>query len=246
MAGIGMLNETELHEQLKHLYAGAGGETERMVEGFVVDVVRDGELIEIQTRGFGKMHRKLVGLSATHRVRIVHPIATETVITKLSETGEILSSRRSPRRGRVEEIYREVVSIADLLPHENIAVEAVMVRVAETRIDDGKGSWRRRGVSVVARQLAAVDESHLFASAKDYLRVLPATLAKEFTNADLVRESGLRYRYAQPITSALRKMGLVRLSGKRGREQLYEVVKPRRKRRGSRSTVPRAGSSNSH
>lgn len=229
MPGIGMLNETELHEQLKHLYAGAEGETEQVVEGFVVDVVRDGELIEIQTRGFGKMRRKLVALSSTHRVRIVHPIATETVITKLNAAGEILSSRRSPRRGRMEEFYREVVSIADLLPHENIAVEAVMVRVVETRIDDGKGSWRRRGVSIVARQLAAVDESQLFASAKDYLRVLPSSLGGEFTNADLVRESGLRYRYAQPITSALRKMGLVRLSGKRGREQLYEVVKPRRK-----------------
>ena len=240
MPGIGMLNETELHEQLKHLYAGAEGETEQVVEGFVVDVVRDGELIEIQTRGFGKMRRKLVALSATHRVRIVHPIATETVITKLSDTGEIHSSRRSPRKGRMEEIYREIVSIADLLPHENIAVEAVMVRVVETRIDDGKGSWRRRGVSIVARQLGAVDGTHRLTSAKDYLHVLPSSLEGEFTNADLIRETGLRYRHAQPITSSLRKMGLVRLAGKRGREQLYEITKPRRRQKSSRAR-PRSG-----
>lgn len=238
-----MLNETELHEQLKHLYAGTDGETEQVVEGFVVDVVRDGELIEIQTRGFGRMRRKLVALSSAHRVRIVHPIAAETVITRLSETGEVRSSRRSPRKGRVEEIYREVVSIADLLPNVNIVVEAVMVRAVETRIEDGKGSWRRRGVSIVARQLGAVDGSHRFASAKDYLRVLPASLGDEFTNADLIRETGLRYRDAQPITSTLRKMGLIRLAGKRGREQLYEIAGPRRK--SSRPASPRAGTSKS-
>jgi len=238
MPGIGMLNETELHEQLKHLYAGAEGETEQVVGGFVVDVVRDGELIEIQTRGFGKMRRKLLALSTSHRVRIVHPIATETVITKLSDTGEIHSSRRSPRKGRIEEIYREIVSIADLLP-DHVRRE---IRAVETRVDDGKGSWRRRGVSIVARQLGAVDGTHQFASRNDYLRVLPATLPDEFTNSDLIRESGIRYRDAQPITSSLRKMGLLGLSGKRGREQLYKLAKRRRRPSATRSNSTRSDS----
>ena len=224
VSGIGGLNETELHEQLKHLYAGEDGTTERDVDGFVVDVVRGGgELVEIQSRGFGKLRRKISALAESHRVRIVHPVALETLITKLSDTGALVSSRRSPRRGRVEEVFRELASIADLLPHPAIVVDVVLVRAVETRVDDGRGSWRRRGVSIVARQLGAVVETRSFCSAADYLGVLPAGLDRRFTNGDLIAAGGLRYRDAQPITSALRKMGLLDLVDKRGREQVYEI-----------------------
>ena len=227
MSAIGSLNETDLHEQLKLTYAGEDGRTECMVGSFVVDVVRGEDLIEIQTRGFARLRRKLTSLSPTHRIRIVHPIATETMITRLNTSGEITSSRRSPRKGRFEEVYRELSAIADLLPDPNIVIEAVMVRVAETRVDDGNGSWRRRGVSIVARQLGSIDETHRLVTSADYLRVLPRTLPAEFTNGDLIRESGLPYRHVQPITAALRKMALIRITGKRGREQLYEIVSRR-------------------
>lgn len=224
MATIGRLNETELHEQLKHLYAGADGQTECAVEGFVVDVVHADELVEVQSRGFAKLRRKIEALSAAHRIRIVHPIAVETRINKLSDTGELMSSRRSPRRGHVGEVYRELTTIADLLPHTHVVVEVVLVRAVETRVADGRGSWRRRGVSIVARQLGAVVETHRFHTAADYLSILPTDLAPRFTNSDLIEACGLRYRDAQPITSTLRKMGLLRLADKRGREQLYELA----------------------
>lgn len=223
MSGIGGLNETELHEQLKHLYAGDDGATELDVDGFVVDVVRGDELVEIQSRGFAKLRRKITTLAGSHLIRVVHPIAAETLITKLSDTGELLSSRRSPRKGRVEEVFRELTSIADLLPNPAVTVEVVLVRAVETRVDDGRGSWRRRGVSIVARQLGAVVETRAFRSARDYLAILPRELSGRFTNADLIAASGLRYRDAQPITSALRKMRLLELVDKRGREQVYRV-----------------------
>ena len=39
---IGMLNEGELHAALKLYYGGRGARYEEKIEGFVVDVVRDG------------------------------------------------------------------------------------------------------------------------------------------------------------------------------------------------------------
>ncbi|MFW5776738.1 MAG: hypothetical protein ACOCZB_05565 [Spirochaetota bacterium] len=231
MSGIGGLNETELHEQLKHLYAGDDGTTERGVEGFVVDVVRGDELVEIQSRGFAKLRRKITTLAGHYRLRIVHPIAAETLITKLSDTGELVSSRRSPRKGRAEEVFRELTSIADLLPHPAVTVDVVLVRAVETRVEDGRGSWRRHGVSIVARRLGEVVETRAFVSASDYLGALPPELGSRFTNGDLMDATGLSYRDAQPMTSALRKMGLLRLVDKRGREQVYEIstrLRPRR------------------
>ena len=224
VSAIGGLNETHLHEQLKHLYAGVGGRTEQDVDGFIVDVVRDEEIVEIQTRGLGRLRRKIETLGEHRRIRIVHPIAIETLITRLSAGGEITSSRRSPRHGRVEEVFREVASIADLLPHRHVVIEAALVRVVETRIDDGQGSWRRRGVSIVARQLGAVVAVHELCGADDYLALLPNGLNTRFSNTDLMRTGNLRYRDAQPMTSSLRKMGLLRVVGASGRERVYERV----------------------
>lgn len=224
---IGQYNETELHEQLKHIYAGTNGATERDVDGFVVDVVTDDRLIEIQTRGLGKLRRKIETLRSGHRITIVHPIAVETIITKLAADGELLGSRRSPRKGRLEHAFREIVSIADLLPHRNVTIELVLVRAVETRMDDGKGSWRRRGVSIVARQLGEIVARHAFRTRTDYLRMLPEEIPTRFTNGDIITVTGLRYRDVQPITSSLRKMGLIRLVDKRGREQVYERASKR-------------------
>ena len=55
MTSIGSLNEKQLHAALKEWYRDAGDGVEVEVDGFVVDLVRDGLLIEIQTRGFSAM-----------------------------------------------------------------------------------------------------------------------------------------------------------------------------------------------
>lgn len=196
-----------------------------MVDGYVVDVRGAREIVEIQTRGFFKLRKKLTALAPTYRIRIVHPIAVETTINKLAESGELLSSRRSPRHGREEDVFREIVSLADLLPHRNVTVEVVMIRAVETRIADGKGSWRRRGVSIVARQLAEILSEREFQSAADYLRILPKGIAEPFSNRDLMAAAGLSYRQVQPITSSLRKMGLLEVVERRSRESLYATTR---------------------
>ena len=47
MPGIGLLNEKELHASLKQWYARPGDRFEIPVDGFVIDIVRDDLLIEI-------------------------------------------------------------------------------------------------------------------------------------------------------------------------------------------------------
>ena len=227
---IGRFNETDLHEQLKYRYAGSSGDVEAEIDGFIVDVKTDGEIVEIQTRGLGKLRKKLLALSRERAVRVVHPIAIETTITKLSRNGELMSSRRSPKRGRMEDAFREITSIADLLPNPRITIEILLVKAIETRIDDGKGSWRRKGVSIAARQLADVTGCIRFRTRRDYRRVLPPALPAEFTNQDLMEALSVRYAQAQPITSALAKMGVIKPMGKKGRQTIYVVRSSSRKR----------------
>jgi hypothetical protein len=221
VSSIGRLNETALHEQLKAIYAD-GAQTEVEVDGFVVDVLRNGEIIEIQTGNFNAFKRKLARLAANHRVRVVHPVPATTMIVRTDGNGAVVSRRRSPKRGTVVDAFRQITRIAELLPNPQITVEVVLVEVVEERIDDGRGSWRRRGVTISGRRLERVTGSRELTTATDYLSMLPEDLADPFTNADVASLAGLKYRTIQPLTSALRKMGLITITEKRGQTLVYE------------------------
>ncbi len=80
---IGLLNEKHLHALLKEWYAEPGDRLETPVDGYVVDIVRDGLLIEIQTRNFSAIKTKLLELTDSHRLRLVYPVAAEKWIVSL-------------------------------------------------------------------------------------------------------------------------------------------------------------------
>jgi hypothetical protein len=82
MPGIGLLNEKPLHASLKHWYARPGDRLEVTVDGFVIDIVRDDLLIEIQTCNFPSIKSKLTDLVRCHRVRLVYPIDQEKWIVR--------------------------------------------------------------------------------------------------------------------------------------------------------------------
>ena len=99
---IGTLNEKPLHAALKTWYARPGDRFEVSLDGFVVDIVRGDLLVEVQTRSFSAIKRKLYQLVPHHPVRLVYPIAREKWIVKLAADGETTSSRKSPKRGSLE------------------------------------------------------------------------------------------------------------------------------------------------
>src|SRR4051794_41689067 len=75
---IGELAEGPLHAALKRLYSEPGDEVEAARCGCVVDIARSwGEVVEIQTRGFGRLRPKLERLLPEHPVLVVHPVAAE-------------------------------------------------------------------------------------------------------------------------------------------------------------------------
>ena len=103
---IGTLRETSLHAALKVWYARPGDELEASVEGFQIDLRRGSQLIEIQTRNFAALKRKLTQLVERHPVRLVHPIAQEKWIVRLGRDGATpLTRRKSPKRGRVDQLF---------------------------------------------------------------------------------------------------------------------------------------------
>ncbi len=217
------MTEQSLHNQLKEWYTGDGAEAEATVDGYVVDVVRDGLLIEVQTGNFSAIRDKLRDLLENHRVRLVHPVPRVKHIIRLDGDGAEVSRRRSPKRGRFEDVFYELVYIPEMCVSEGFELEVALVDAEEYLIDDGRGSWRRRGWSVHDRRLIEVVECRVFRDPRDFIDLLPEDLPPEFTARQLAKASGLRMRLAQKMVYCLRRMKVVEVSGGKGRANLYRV-----------------------
>lgn len=219
---IGTYQEKSLHAALKDWYAEPGDRTEQPVDGYVVDIVRGNELIEIQTRNFSAIKRKLATLLESHTVRLVHPIPALKWIVRLDRDGvTVLSRRRSPKRGKLLDIFDELVSIPHLIGHPRFALEVLLVEVEETRQHDGRGSWRRRGWSIHDQVLVGVESQHRFHGPTDFAALLPTTLPTPFTSGELASALNLRRGKGQKIAYCLRHMGAIELVGKQGNAYQY-------------------------
>lgn len=220
--GIGSLQESSLHAALKAWYTQPGDCLETPVGGFIVDIRRGELLIEIQTRNFSALKGKLIRLLGTHPLRLAHPIPQEKWIVRVAADGQTqISRRKSPKRGRPEQLFTELVRIAPLLTHPNLSVEVLFTREEEIWRDDGRGSWRRNGWSISERRLLEVVDRRLLTVPDDYRAFLPSGLPQPFTMRDLSLALGLLPSLAGKMIYCLRAMEVVALAGKRGRARMY-------------------------
>ena len=219
---IGLLNEKPLHAALKAWYAGENDQVEVKVDGFIIDIVQGDLLVEIQTRNFNAMKRKLVELTKTHAVRLVHPIAREKWIVKLDKDGQTpLSRRKSPKKGTQEQVFDELVSFPQLLSHPNFSLELLLTQEEDVRHYKKKRRRRQKQWHTQERRLLAVVERHLFQTPADFAALIPSNLADRFTTAHLAGAIGKPRPLARKMTYCLREMGLIVAVGKRGRFILY-------------------------
>lgn len=219
---IGTLNEKPLHEALKQWYAQSNDKFEVSVDGFVVDIVRDDLLVEIQTRNFAAIRRKLEKLLAHHQVRLVYPIPYEKWIIKqpYGEDGPV-SRRKSPRRGDFEHVFDELVSFPQLLMNPNFSLELLLIQEEEVRRYDATRAWRRRGWVTYERRLLGVVDQRVIMSPADMSAFIPPELVEPFTTSDLANTIGKSRRFAQKMVYCLRLMGCITLVGKRVNSVLY-------------------------
>ncbi|MDW8324990.1 MAG: hypothetical protein RMK99_00365 [Anaerolineales bacterium] len=222
MPHIGTLRESHLHAALKQYYAQPGDIFESPVAGFVADIVRGDLVIEIQTANFSPLKRKLPQLLQTHRLRLVHPIAVEKWIVRTDAAGRVLSRRKSPRRGCLEHIFLELVSLPELAAHPNFSLEVALVREEERRAPATRNRRRRKEWRTVDRVLLEVLDFEVFEAPADYAhRFLPEALPQPFTSRELARALGRPHYLGQKATYCLHRMGLLEEAGRRGRAKLW-------------------------
>ena len=197
-----------------------GDALEMEVDGSIIDLVRPPHLIEIQTRNFSALKPKLKKFLDDRPMRIVHPISQNRWIVKIEED-RVLSRRKSPKHGTVYDVFKELVYIHPFLLHPNLTIEVLVIEDEEIREHDGKGSWRRKGWSIIDRHLLTVVEHHVL---NDLLALIPSDLDSKFTTADLAKAAGIPRRTAQQMAYCLKHIGLIETVGKQGRSFLYYLT----------------------
>lgn len=214
---VGTLREGPLHAALKDILTVEGGRQEVEVDGYVVDVVREDGLVEVQTGGFGAIRAKLTHLLERHRVRLVHPVAAVVQLVSVDADGVEGRRRRSPRRGVPADAFAALVGIPHLLVHPRLTLEVWLTEEAHLRPVGGRR--RRRGTGARDRHLIDVLERRVVARPADLLELVPGP--DPFTTAELARALGRPRRLAQQVAYCLHRAGVTARVGKQGNAVVY-------------------------
>lgn len=220
--------ETSLHRELKSLYADAKARFEVRVGRYRIDVVSDGRLIEIQHGPLAAIRAKARRLLDDHELLIVKPIVVGRLLVKRSaKGGEVTGRRRSPKRGRLLDLFDELVHFTDVFPHPRLTLEAVLVEIEEWRYP-GHGRRRRRRDNdhqVEDQRLLSIVRRHRLRTASELADLIPSGLPGTFHTGHLAEALGAPRWIAQRIAYCLRETGATRQVGRQGNTRLYQLAR---------------------
>ncbi len=213
--------ESSLHSAVKKWYYIEGDRVEVKVEDFIVDIVRQDLLIEIQTANFSAIKPKLLRLLKEHKVRLVYPIPRIKWIVHRSNASRGTFRRRSPKKGRQLDLFNELIRIPNLFDTSNFSLEVLMIEEEEIWCDDGRGSWTRKGASIEDKKLIRVFERTIFESKVDFLKILPEDLPDPFSNRNLAEGLRIPINQSRKMTYSLRRIGTIRHVGMNKNQMLF-------------------------
>lgn len=224
-AGIGTLSEKTVHAVLKNFYEPNPSFQEIPVENFVADILRDNEIIEIQTRAFQKLRRKLDTFLELYPVTIVYPIIhTKWLFWIDEQTGEVTKKRKSPKTGTIYDAIPELYKIKMYLNHPNLHLCLVLIDAEEYRLLNGWSRDRKKGSTRYDRIPKELVDEYFIGGKSDYTCLIPDGLSEDYTSQDFAKAAHIPLGYAQTTLTILHYIGVVERTGKNGRSYTYRSL----------------------
>ena len=222
LMGIGTLSEKTVHSVLKNYYEADEMNHEIRIDGFVADICNGQDIIEIQTRSFDRLRRKLSVFLEHFPVTVVYPIPYIKWIRWVNpQTGEISKPRRSPKKGTPYTIFPELYKIKDYLTKPNLRFKIVLLNIEEYRALDGWSEDKKKGSTRIDRIPTDLIQEFYLSEPKDYGLLIPETLGEEFTSKDYRKATGLSNGASVTAVHVLNYIGSIERIGKKGRSYLY-------------------------
>jgi hypothetical protein len=221
---IGTLAESPLHRALKDCYAAPGDRIECRVGGHVVDIVKPGLAVEIQTGSFSRLARKLDALLPVIDVKLVFPACLKRWIVNYDPEAQTLRRRKSPKENGYDEVFLHLVSIARYLAHPRLTLDVVGTSQEELRAPTTKR--RRARWSTIERRLLDIEEIKIVHEPADLLTLLDGIVPACFTTRELGTAIGRHQFFAQKVAYVLRHCGLYEVIGKERNALVYARSTP--------------------
>ena len=199
------------------------------MDGFVIDVAGEDELVEIQTASFASARRKLERLVASHRVVLVYPIPIEKWLVLVDADGVLVRRRRSPKRGLELDLFDELVHIPGLVAHPNFRIELPLISEEEIRgpVPDGARYRYPRQWWRLDRRLLDVVETRRIDTPADLLCLLPPRPARALHHRrHRRRERPLEAAREMRAVYCLERSDAVARLARRGRLVTYSRLAP--------------------
>jgi hypothetical protein len=234
MKSIGVLNEKSVHSLIKHYIEPDTSCHEVRLDSFIVDILREDGVYEIQSRHFYLLRNKLINLLKSYKVTVVYPVVrTKWIVWVNDESGEVMKRRKSPKKGLPCHILSELYGIRDLLQHENLSFAVVSLDAEEYRREVGEKQKKPSGKKVMSRRyrkgqdrldcvpLKWVDMLNFGGTRAHGLSQLMPELADEFTSLEFGRAGGFPQKTVHKAMKVLSEAGIIRCVGKQGRRLMY-------------------------
>lgn len=223
--GIGTLCEKTLHATLKYFVEPSGEYHEKKIGDYYADVERDGHIIEIQTRSFDRLRKKLAFfLDIGYKVTVVYPVPAIKWISWIDrEQGEIGEKRRSPKKGTVYDVVSELYKIRPLISNDRLDFHVILLEVIDYRNLDGYGKSKKiRSTRFERMPLALLGEIDLGMNDR-FCALVPTDLPESFTSADFAAAASISRSVAQKTLLLLTDVGVVTRVGREGRCYIYKM-----------------------
>ena len=220
--GIGTLSEKTVHAVMKNYYAPDTDMHEIPIENFVADIYTGQEIIEIQTRAFNKMRRKLDAFLPLYPVTIVYPIPHIKWLSWIDEeTGETSPKRKSPKTGNPYMAFIELYKIRPYLSNPNLHLKLALLDMEEYRLLNGWSRDKKKGSERYDRIPVKFAEEVCIDRREDYMQFVPIDLEDEFIVKDFAKAAMVHEDTARLSLNILNYLGVVRRVGKKGNAYVY-------------------------
>ncbi|MFA5036267.1 MAG: hypothetical protein WC479_03740 [Candidatus Izemoplasmatales bacterium] len=220
---IGTQKEKTLHRAIKYYFSSDEATHEFKIGHYIVDIFFDGAIIEIQTGSFFPLKTKLEALLLKYHITIVYPIVNHKTIYMIDEMGVLSPKRNSPRKGQPLAIGQQLAQIRDLLCHPNLDFIIFLVDVDEYRTKTIVTS-KHKSFDRIDQYPKGTPILYHLNKRKDYISLLPSQLISPFTMKSMQKITHLGKTAVEGVLLAYRKLGIIVLTGKIGRANLYKIV----------------------
>lgn len=220
--GIGTLSEKSLHAIIKNYLEPDEFKQEIKIGSYYADIFNE-EIIEIQTKQFNKLRKKLDCFLKEYKVTVVYPIAYKKWLYWVDkDTAEISKGRKSPKTGVCYQAFIELYKIKSFLKNPNLKIKIILLDIEEYRYLNGWSKDKKNGSHCKDRIPTRIEKEIDIYNLEDYKKLIPKDLEENFTSKEFSKQAKIPVRLGQVVLNILYETEAVKRVGKKGNSYIYE------------------------